>query len=136
MITYHNSAENIAADQLQGFFVGWPEPPAPDAHLRILRGSDYVGLALNEETERVVGFVTAISDGVLAAYIPLLEVLPSWQGRKIGSTLMTQMLNTLSNFYMIDLLCKTETQPFYEQVGMVKARGMIVRHYERQSCTG
>ena len=33
-----------------------------------------------DDAGRVVGFVTAISDGVLSAYIPLLEVLPEYQG--------------------------------------------------------
>ena len=76
MITYTNSLANLTADHLRGgFFVGWPHPPSPETHLRVLRGSAYVVLAL--DGEQVVGYITAITDGVLAAYIPHLEVLPA-----------------------------------------------------------
>ena len=47
--------------------------------MQILQGSDFLVLALSEESW-VVGFVTAITDGVSSAYIPHLEVLPEWQG--------------------------------------------------------
>jgi hypothetical protein len=29
---------------------------------------------------RVIGFITAVTDKVLSAYIPLLEVLPAYRG--------------------------------------------------------
>src|SRR5450759_1565157 len=67
MITYTHTLSDIRAASLQGFFVGWPNPPSPEAHLRILQSSDMIVLAQDEA--RVVGFITAISDGVLCAYI-------------------------------------------------------------------
>ena len=42
-----------------------------------------------ERSGQVVGFITAISDGVLSAYIPLLEVLPGWRSQGIGGELVT-----------------------------------------------
>ena len=76
MINYIDSAQEINAQQLQGFFVGWPNPPSRDTHLRLLQSSDLVELAIDAETHQVIGFITAITDGVLGAYIPFLEVLP------------------------------------------------------------
>src|SRR6266516_4620599 len=105
MIGYRDSVKGIEACRLEGFFVGWPEPPSPETHRRLLGRSDHVVLALDEETGRVVGFVTAISDGVLSAYIPHLEVLPAYQGRGIGSELVRRMLERLSGLYGIDLCC-------------------------------
>jgi hypothetical protein len=58
MITYRDTIEGIAPDQLSGFFVGWPNPPSPENHLRFLRGGSHVGLALTDEGEAVVGYVT------------------------------------------------------------------------------
>jgi GNAT superfamily N-acetyltransferase len=83
VIGYQSNLNGISAAQLEGFFVGWPNPPSMDTHLRILEGSAYVVLAL--EGDRVIGFVSAISDGVLSAYISLLEVLPNHQGRGRGT---------------------------------------------------
>ncbi len=133
MIEYLNSAEDIMPTQLNGFFVGWPNPPTPEIHLRLLRNSDAVVLALDTATGQVVGFITAITDGVLAAYVPFLEVLPAYQHRGIGQTLVRQMLARLQNLYMIDLLCDANVQPFYKQLGMRPAVGMCARNYDRQS---
>ena len=132
MIRYQNNLENIAAENLEGgFFVGWLNPPTPAKHLEVLHGSSHVILAL--EDSKVVGFITAISDGVLAAYIPLLEVLPEFQSRGIGKELVRQMLEMLSDFYMIDLLCDENLQAFYAKSGMLEGQGMLIRNYKRQS---
>jgi ribosomal protein S18 acetylase RimI-like enzyme len=133
MISYNNSITGLTTDQLHGFFVGWPRPPSPQTHLALLQNSACVVLAVDEETGNVVGFVTALSDGVLAAYIPLLEVLPAYQGRGIGGELMRRVLGELSKLYAVDLLCDAELQPFYERLGMRRAVGMMARNYERQS---
>lgn len=132
-IRYQDRLDGITATQLQGFFVGWPQPPSPATHLRLLQGSQHVGLAVDEATTKVVGFITALSDGVLSAYIPHLEVLPAYQGRGIGSALVRQMLTHLRELYMIDLICDAELQPFYERLGMPPWSGMVVRNYDRQS---
>ena len=132
MITYTTSLANIAADHLRGgFFVGWPHPPSPETHLRVLQGSAYVVLV--RDGENVVGYITAITDGVLAAYIPHLEVLKSYQGQGIGTELVRRMFDQLKQIYMIDLICDTDVQPFYDRLGMVRYTGMIKRNYDRQS---
>lgn len=99
----------------------------------MLTNSEHVVLAVDSDTDRVVGYITAITDGVLAAYIPHLEVLPDFQGRGIGSELVRRMLAQLEGFYMVDLICDSELQPFYARFGMKPYSGMIVRNYERQS---
>ena len=61
-IAYTDSAGAVSPTQLTGFCVGWPNPPSPETHLRLLRESDQVVLAWDEEKERVVGFITAITE--------------------------------------------------------------------------
>ena len=133
MIVYTDSVEGIAAENLQGFFVGWPKSPSPETHLRLLANSDHVVLAVDDITGNVVGFITAITDDVLSAYIPLLEVLPDYRRRGIGRELMRQMLEKLVGLYAVDLLCEQELQPFYARFGIQAASGMMLRDYERQS---
>ena len=132
-IDYRADADGLKPEQLQGFFVGWPNPPTPETHLKLLRNSAEVVLALDQKTGQIVGFVSAITDGVLTAYIPLLEVLPAYQRHGIGHELMRRMLMRLDKFYMVDLLCDAPVQPFYETVGMKSATGMLRRNYEHQS---
>jgi len=136
MIEYLDSVEGITVDQVHGFFVGWPNPPSPKTHLRLLQQSDEVVLAMDVSMGIVVGFVTANTDRVLTAYIPLLEVLPEYQQQKIGKTLLQKMLERLSDYYAIDLLCDPDLQPFYEQFGMRRATGMFLRNYDKQSGSG
>lgn len=133
MIVYVDSLAGVTAADLQGFFVGWPNRPSPETHYRMLAGSQYILLARDAETGQIVGFVNAVSDGVLAAYIPLLEVLPAYQGRGIGGELVRRMLARLDTLYMVDLLCDEALQAFYRPLGMIPATGMMKRNYGRQT---
>ncbi len=133
MIEYANTADGIGSHQLSGFFEGWAEPPSAETHLRILNASSAVVLAIDDEQDRVVGFITAVSDGVLAAYIPLLEVLPSHRGRGIGSELVRRVLDAFTDLYMVDLVCDDGLRPFYEGHGMTAMTGMARRNFDAQS---
>ena len=90
--------------------------PAPEDHA-----------APDAAVDRVVGFITAISDGVLAAYIPLLEVLPDYRGQGIGTELVRRLLHKLNGLYMVDVLCDPGLQPFYARLGMLPSTGMMIR---------
>lgn len=111
--------------------MGWPNPPSAAVHLRILQGSYKVWLAFDGDL--VVGFITAISDGVLAAFIPNLEVTPDYQGQGIGTELVRRMLASLEHLYSIDLMCDDDVVPFYERLGLQAAGGMVIRNYQHQS---
>jgi GNAT superfamily N-acetyltransferase len=132
-VRYVTSIEGITSDDLAGgFWVGWPTPPTPAVHLAMLRGSEAIALAIDEQAPagtpgRVVGFVNAIGDGVLAAHLPLLEVLPAWQGQGIGSELVRRVLDALGPRYMVDLVCDDDVVPFYERLGLSRYGAMIRR---------
>jgi len=126
-VVYTADVSGLSPAELEGFFVGWPTPPSPERHLEILRGSDHVVLAREGESGRVVGFITAISDGVLSAFIPLLEVLPDRQREGIGSELVRRMLSELEAFYMVDLVCDAELEGFYRRFEMMLLSSMGVR---------
>lgn len=136
MIEIRTGLEGITPGMLKGFFVGWPQPPDPTTHLRILAGSAMVALAVDTEHGLVVGFATALSDGVLTAFIPLLEVLPAYQGRGLGSALTRSLLDRLDDLYAVDLLCDPPLIPFYRRFGMELSQGMLLRRYPFQSGRG
>jgi ribosomal protein S18 acetylase RimI-like enzyme len=131
MINYTDKIEDIEPEQLTGFFAGWPNPPSSTKHLKILQNSFKCFVAL--DGKRVVGFINAISDEVLSAYIPLLEVLPGYQNGGIGRKLVKLMLSELSSFYMIDLVCDEEMIGFYEKIGMKSIPAMGIRNYNYQN---
>jgi ribosomal protein S18 acetylase RimI-like enzyme len=134
MIAYTHSLEGITADHLcGGFFEGWSNPPTQETHLSILQGSSAIVLAM--DNTQVVGFITAVSDGVSAAYIPHLEVLAAYRGQGIGSELVQRILDKLRHLYMVDLVCDSDVRPFYQHLGLRPYTAMILRNYEAQSGT-
>jgi GNAT superfamily N-acetyltransferase len=132
-IAFRSDLAGVEAEHLTGFFVGWPDPPVPHRHRAILAGSHAVEIAVDESTGQVVGFINAISDGILAAYIPLLEVLPAFQGRGIAGTLIERLLARYADLYMIDLCCDEDVAPVYESRGFQSALCMAMRNFDRQS---
>lgn len=130
MIVYSENIKNITPEMLEGFFVGWNKYPDKNKHLEILKNSDFVVIAMDDN--KIIGFINAISDKVLSAYIPLLEVLPEYQGRGIGTELVKRMKILLKDFYMVDVVCDAELQKFYERQGFKKLNSMIIRNYENQ----
>jgi ribosomal protein S18 acetylase RimI-like enzyme len=131
MIEYSNSKEAIAGLDLSGFFVGWPNPPHVEILKKILMNSQHIYLAMDRN--KLVGFVNAISDQTLSAYIPLLEVLPEYQGRGIGKNLVEKIKSDLSHYYMIDICCDEDVTPFYEKLNFKRAHSMILRNYAKQA---
>lgn len=132
MIRYVSDTSGISGDRLEGFFEGWPEAPSPETHLKLLRESDEVVLAIDDDSESVVGFITAVTDRVLCAYIPLLEVLPAYRGRGIARELVTRLSEALRGYYMIDLVCDEKLITFYESLGFRRASAMIIRDRRAQ----
>ncbi len=126
-VVYTTDVTNLSAADLEGFFVDWPVRPSGERHLELLRGSRHVVLARDGEGGRVLGFVTAISDGVLSAFVPLLEVLPERQGEGIGTELVRRLLADLEGLYMVDLMCDPELAPFYRRFEMAPLSGMGLR---------
>ncbi|MEU5594876.1 GNAT family N-acetyltransferase [Streptomyces sp. NPDC020298] len=128
MIRYTDDMATVDDGMLRGFFVGWPEAPSPAQHLAVLRGSFRAVLASDDAAGCVIGFVTMISDGVLTAAVPWLEVLPGYQGQGIGSELMRRILEGTERFYSVDLLCDAPLQPYYARFGMTPVPGAALRH--------
>ena len=131
-VSYVHDMSAVRAGQLVGFFDGWPSAPSAETHLAMLRASGIAVVAIDTQSSRVIGYVTALTDGVLAAYVSQLEVLPEYRGRGIGSTLMSHVIDRTRGLYMLDLVCDPELEPFYRRVGLESATAMIRRNRERQ----
>ncbi len=131
-LTYQTTADGLTEDQLTGdFFEGWLDAPSPATLLEILQSSDHVVIAVRDD--EVIGFVTAISDGVLSAFITLLEVVPHEQNKGIGPSLINQVLDDIGQIYMVDLVCDANLSRFYAELGFATTTGMSRRDYAVQS---
>ena len=128
VIYYTDDLASVCEDMLCGFFVGWPRRPSPAQHLAVLRGSYRSVVAIDDADGRAVGFVNMLSDGVLTAFIPWLEVLPGYQGQGVGSELMRRILDGTDRFYSVDLACDAALVSYYGRFGMRGASSALLRH--------
>lgn len=129
MISYIYNAEGISAADLEPFFEGWGRKPAPEKRLQILNNSHHVVIAMEEN--KVVGFINAITDKTISAYIPLLEVIPEYRNRGIGSELVRRMITLLKEYYMVDICCDKDLEKFYHMLGFTTLTAMAIRNYDR-----
>lgn len=132
MIKYEIYSQELENTQIaDGFFENWPKYPNKADHRRILSNSYKSIVAI--DGGKIIGFINIISDGVLSAYIPLLEVIPIYRGKGIGRRLVEMAIEETKNLYMIDLCCDRDLSPFYKRFGMFEATAMIARNYGAQS---
>ncbi len=132
-ITYSTKKEDIDNLEIKGFFEGWGEKPSEEVLRASIKNANHVVLAINTDKDKLVGYITALTDGVLSAYIPFLEVKKSYRKQNIGTTLVKKMVEQLNHLYMIDLVCDKELADFYCKAGFKSWHAMIKRNYANQS---
>ena len=132
MTEYHVYSEEFQQIEIaDGFWEYWPNHPNKVTHRQILMNS-YKAIVAIADGE-IIGFITIISDGIISAYIPLLEVIPSYRGQGIGRRLVELAMKEMENIYMVDLACDSNLVDFYQKFGMNKTNAMIKRNYASQS---
>lgn len=125
-IEYLHGLESLKNLNFEGFFVNWKNQPKVSLK-EILKNSSYFVIAKLDK--KVIGFVTCVSDKHLCAYIPLLEVLPKYQNQKIGTNLLNKLLLQIEHLYMIDIVCDTSLNKFYENFDFKPYNACIKRNY-------
>jgi GNAT superfamily N-acetyltransferase len=124
-VAYRSGSGDDPGLRVTDFFEGWPTPPSEAVFRDALRGSYAVEFAM--AADRVVGFVNAISDGVAAAFIPWLEVVPEYRGQGVGTALMRRVLDRLGHLYSVDLVCDQPLVAYYRRIGLTPIQGMGLR---------
>lgn len=132
-ITYSINKNDIKNLSIGNFFVGWPNKPSIEILKQGVERADYAVLAIDTENNMLAGYITAITDHTLSAYIPFLEVEETYQKQGIGHELVTRILEQLQHLYMIDLVCDKELADFYSEAGFESWHAMIKRNYANQS---
>jgi GNAT superfamily N-acetyltransferase len=127
-VTYRTSTAGLPASSFAGFFEGWPNAPSPETLLELLSNSYSVVVAV--EGDYPIGFANAISDGVLTAFIPLLEVRADYRRQGIGRRLIETLIESLDGIYAVDLSCDEALVPFYERLGFQRGVAMLRRDYD------
>ena len=93
----------------------WWEAQVQDMRELYLPLSDILAVAVDDASNRIVGFM-ALIDNVLAA----LFVQPEWQGRGIGSRLLEIACKIHQELYLTVYACNSRAVNFYLKHGFVE----------------
>ena len=117
----------IDAKDLNRFFQNWKSPPSLKIKRNLLKDSDLIITA--REKGKLIGFLTAISDGAMHAFISLVEVLESHQGKGIGKHLVGLATSHFKGYYDIVLITDRDKGSFYKKLGFSEIYGMHIRDF-------
>lgn len=103
--------------ELENLFlsVNWSSGKYPDKLVKAMKNSDSVISAW--DGDKLIGFINALSDGVMTAYFHYLLVNPDYQAKGIGKTLVTKILEIYEDYARkVVIAYKTEIE-FYQRCG-------------------
>lgn len=98
---------------------GWSAALKPTELFNALMSSH--SLVSAWDSDKLVGLGNAISDGHLVVYYPHLLVLPEYQGRGIGKSLMKLLIVRYQGFHQHILVADSKAVNFYKQCGFERA---------------
>lgn len=102
----------------------------PDVCERVFGNSDLVCFAW--DGEKLVGMARALSDGERQSVIYDMCILPEYQGKHIGKTMLSQMLERLNTSTTI-LWAVPGKEGFYEQLGFKPMLTAMARFEDPES---
>ena len=121
-ITYINTISVEDCNRLRDS-AGWPQVH-PDQLETGLKNSAFIVAA--KDGENTVGMARLVSDGGHVVFIVDVLVLPEYQRKGIGKTMMGKIMEyvhgKLKNGYFIqvDLMAAKSKEKFYEEFGFIK----------------
>ena len=133
MITLHEQPPDKEAYLSLFLTTGWNEEYQASADVleKALKNSWLTVSAFEGET--LVGFGRVVTDQVMHAMIYDMIILPAWQGKGIGTTILKRLLDRCHEHGIndIQLFCAQGKRKFYEKNGFVArpedAPGMQLR---------
>ena len=117
----YKTTRDIDRDQVLDLYRAnhWSAAQNPDTLHSALVSSHSLVSAFDRN--RLVGLGNAISDGFLVVYYPHLLILPSYQGRGIGSNLVKLLMKPYQGFHQHILVADGQAIPFYQKCGFERA---------------
>jgi GNAT superfamily N-acetyltransferase len=94
--------------------VGWSRPVNEEELREVLEAGPAVGAW---DGERLVGFVRALSDGHLAAYVEDVMVHQDYRRGGVGDLIMSRLLTEIKRSANVSLFCERPVARFYERNG-------------------
>ena len=117
--------KDIEKDKLKELFssVGWKTAEYPNRLYNAVKNSHYVVSVWKDE--ELIGLVSTISDGAINVFITYLLVKPEYQKKKIGTTLINQVLEYYKGFGRRILSTEIDKEEYYKKFGF-QVEGIVM----------
>jgi ribosomal protein S18 acetylase RimI-like enzyme len=102
----------------------WPHRQ-PEAIAQMLERDLAIGIW---DSDRLIGFARAVTDGYFRAYIEDVFVHPLYHRQGLALEMLTQLINALHHIETVSLFCSAELIGLYEQLGFRARRSQVVMH--------
>lgn len=116
-IAYQHSVDGITADQLKRLRSEWVDTPSPEVNLKSLQNMNAVTLAVDKNTDEVIGLVCGFSDHTLILYVWDLEVIPEYRGHGIEQEMLRAFLDEFGDLYQVNAHPILENFHLFESLG-------------------
>ena len=109
--------KNIDKAQLVNLFesVGWKTAEYPNCLHHAIQNSDYVMSVW--DAGKLIGLISAISDGYINVFITYLLVHPDYQKTGLGTKMMRDFLRKFDGFGRRILTTELDKKEYYEKFG-------------------
>jgi GNAT superfamily N-acetyltransferase len=108
--------------------VGWTRPASEEALAEVLKAGPAVGAW---DGDKLVGFVRALSDGHLVAYVEDVMVHEGYRRSGVGRQLMVRLLEEIGNVAKVNLFCEPPVTGFYEGNGFRQTSYVLMQREKR-----
>jgi GNAT superfamily N-acetyltransferase len=117
MTMEYRDTRDFGADELADLFlsVEWSSGKFPEKLRAAMRNSDTVISAW--DGGRLIGLMSAVSDGVMHVYFHYLLVRPEYQGQGVGKEIVRRMLERYEHVVTKVLIAYNTQVGFYERCG-------------------
>lgn len=137
MTIRYTNARSFTTDQLERLFlsVKWESGKHPERLYRALQNCETVFTAW--DGENLVGLISAIDDGEIAAYVHYLLVDPDYQGIGLGKALLNIVKEKYKNYLHFFLVAEHKGLiEYYERMGFEQQPEATVMVYKEQQNNG
>ena len=124
-LRYANNMEGISWERVSEIFtaVGWGQRDPGDLR-RCFERSSFVRLAI--DGDQIVGFGRSMDDGRYYGMIVDLVIDPAYQRKGIGSRMLSELREAMSNFIFLTLTAATGQDDFYHKQGWKRQKSAFI----------
>ncbi|WP_299246236.1 GNAT family N-acetyltransferase [uncultured Aquimarina sp.] len=93
---------------------------------KLLQKTEVFVVVRDTDTEQLIGFGRALSDGVYRALLDDIVIEASYRKRGLGKRIVQELLDQLQDVEQVFLNTKPELEVFYNEFGFTKTKALTM----------